>query len=136
MLSIGSLVRAAKSEPSRKDHESDAVTAPAPEVKKTPRKRAPKGSVGQLVDRVLASGKGVTAVEIKAHAADEHESMIAGPSIRSHLRLGREAGRYFEKGGRWYLAETAILEKQETADPAGDQAASDLGRLGYLASRI
>jgi hypothetical protein len=82
------------------------------------RKRAPKGTVGVLVDRALNNGSGKTPDEIKASATGDHEQMVAVASIRSHLRAGADQGRYRKQGYRWF----AISRVENPAtDPAPAQ---------------
>ena len=68
------------------------------------RQRAPKGSVVKFINRVLTSAdQGLTPQEIQTYASDEYERMIKVASIRGDLRAGRNAGRYNEQRGQWFL---------------------------------
>lgn len=84
------------------------------------RRRAPKGSVGTLVDRALANGGGLTLAEIGATAQNDLERMIAGTSIRAHLKKGEGAGVYREDVGKWYRVGIVdeATEDASTARPA------------------
>ena len=84
------------------------------------RRRAPKGSVGTLVDRALANGGGLTLAEIGGTAQNDLERMIAGTSIRAHLKKGEGAGIYREDAGRWYRVDV-VHEAAEIA-PSTDSA--------------
>lgn len=69
------------------------------------RKRAPKGLVRKVIKRALTARPGLTPAEMEATAQGDLEKMIRASSYRSELRNGREAGRYREDGGRWFLVE-------------------------------
>jgi hypothetical protein len=84
------------------------------------RKRAPKGTVGMMVERVLNNGSGKTPDEIKAHAVTDYERMVAVPSIRSHLRIGVKEGRYRKRGSRWYAIHSVEGETTATQAPESD----------------
>ena len=90
------------------------------------RRRAPKGSVGNLVDRALADGGGLTLLEIGATARDDVERMIAGTSIRAHLKKGESAGLYREEAGRWYAVGSTAEEPEESTESVTDDAPADL----------
>lgn len=68
------------------------------------RKRAPRGSVGRLVQRVItaAADQGAIGADFMEARNGDLEMMIQESSIRSELRRGREAGEYIEKDGRWF----------------------------------
>jgi hypothetical protein len=68
------------------------------------RKRAPRGSVGRLVQRVItaAADQGAIGADFMEARNGDLEMMIQESSIRSELRRGREAGEYIEKEGRWF----------------------------------
>lgn len=86
----------------------------------TLRRRAPKGSVGNLVDRSLAQGEGLTLGEIGATAQNDLERMIAGTSIRAHLKKGEASGLYREEAGRWFrvVDDTEASDVPQTTEPA------------------
>ncbi|MCY4549865.1 MAG: hypothetical protein OXC28_15985 [Defluviicoccus sp.] len=100
------------------------------------RKRAPRGSVRRLVERVLGDHPGSTAPEIAGRAADHVERSVKLASIRVELRNGLAQQRYVSDNGRWSLAgasgEDAVPEAADT--PRGEEAATggeeDGGRLG------
>ena len=73
-------------------------------------KRAPRGSVRRLVERVLNGHPGATASEIAGHAATDIERSVKSASIRIELYSGGKQGRYLSDKGRWSLA---------VSDPAG-----------------
>jgi hypothetical protein len=119
---IDRLMRAARSEVGEATLASPATMTISSERKR----RAPKGSVGAFVDRVLANGADATVREIQERAIDDTERMVAPGSIRAHLRTGREAGLYVERRGRWYAVRQEGQKSTETADPARGHAASAL----------
>ena len=83
------------------------------------RKRAPRGSVGGLIDRSLAPGDGLTIADIAATAQTDVERMIAGTSIRAHLKKGEAIGLYREEGGLWYASGgrgPEAVDRPESAD--------------------
>ena len=85
----------------------------------TGRKRAPRGSVGGLIDRALAPGDGLTIADIAATAQTDVERMIAGTSIRAHLKKGEAIGLYREEGGLWYASGgrgPEAVDRPESAD--------------------
>ena len=79
------------------------------------RKRAPRGSVRSLIDRVLSSRPGLRPIEILAHAETDYEKMVKAPSLRNQLQRGLKQGQYRSTHGRWYLADP---RKNETEDPS------------------
>lgn len=107
--------------PARQFH-SEAATGDAGAT----RRRAPKGSVGNLIDRALADGRGLTLMEIGATARDDVERMIAGTSIRAHLKKGESAGLYREEAGRWYAVGGTAEEPEEGTESVTDDAPADL----------
>ena len=123
---IARLVRVAQSRSIEAplDAADRAVAVREPRISERKR-RAPKGAVSALVNRVLEETEGPTVAEIKDRAADDIERSIAASSIRAHLRGGRDLGRYVERHGRWYRTEPEH-ESDEAANPAGGRAASDL----------
>jgi hypothetical protein len=68
------------------------------------RKRAPRGSVGRLVARVIDEKRmeGAVAADFPAARKDGMEAMIRVSSIRSELQRGESAGEYESRDGRWY----------------------------------
>lgn len=95
---------------------------PSPDDVATIRRRAPKGSVGTLVDRALANDGGLTLAEIGATAQNDLERMIASTSIRAHLKKGEGAGVYREDAGRWYRVEVVhgAAEGPSTTEPTDE----------------
>ncbi|MFZ1430932.1 MAG: hypothetical protein WAS21_29745 [Geminicoccaceae bacterium] len=96
----------------------------------TIRRRAPKGSVGTLVDRALANDGGLTLAEIGATAQNDLERMIAGTSIRAHLKKGEGAGVYREEAGKWYRVDVAqemteVPSTTESTDESWSTSTSD-----------
>ena len=97
------------------------------------RKRAPRGSVPRLVDRVLRAHPGSTVADIAGHAADDTERSVKVASIRVELRNGRIQDRYVSDNGRWShagaeataqaLAETAASGSATDSSSDSDQAA-------------
>lgn len=100
------------------------------------RKRAPRGSVRRLVERVLGDHPGSTPPEIAGRAADAVERSVKLTSIRVELRNGLARQRYLSDNGRWTLAgasgEDAVPEAAKT--PRGEETANggkeEGGRLG------
>ena len=66
-------------------------------------KRAPKGTVRALVERVLRHRPELTAREIVDRAEGDAERLVKLGSIRAELQTGRKQGRYESEGGRWSL---------------------------------
>ena len=69
------------------------------------RKRAPKGTVRSLINRVLSSRPGLKPIQILAHAETDHEKMVQPPSLRNQLRRGLKQGQYRSTRGCWHLAD-------------------------------
>ncbi len=66
-------------------------------------KRAPRGSVRELVQRVLNNRTaGVTVSEIYQLRQGPSEEMIERASIRTELKRGELEGRYEERHGLWF----------------------------------
>ena len=84
------------------------------------RKRAPKGTVPALVERVLRAQPGSTAREILSRAASDAERSVPLTSIRTHLNVGRTRGRYAATDGRWSLAGSQAGEATGTQGPETD----------------
>lgn len=82
------------------------------------RKRAPKGLVREVIKRALTAHPGLTPAEMEATAQGDLEKMIRASSYRSELRNGREAGRYREDGGKWFLVEKMKAEDSQTSIPS------------------
>lgn len=93
------------------------------------RKRAPRGSVRRLVERVLGDHPGSTPPEIAGRAADDVERSVKLASIRVELHNGLKQKRYLSEDGRWSLAgrsgEDGAAEAADT--PRGKE---EGGRLG------
>lgn len=83
-------------------------------------KRAPKGTVRALVERVLRDRPGLTAREIVAGAGSDAERLVKLGSIRAELQTGRKQGRYQSEGGRWSL----MASPTEGGDGAPDAPSS------------
>ena len=83
--------------------DSDAVES----EQAPPRHRAPKGLVGEMVQRVMTEqdNAGVTADQILDGAKTDLERMVKKSSVRGELRAGRHKGLYTLSNGRWFLAE-------------------------------
>lgn len=96
----------------------------------TIRRRAPKGSVGTLVDRALANGGGLTLAEIGATAQNDLERMIAGTSIRAHLKKGEGAGVYREDAGKWYRVGSVDAATEEVSTAESRDASWPTGMSG------
>ncbi len=97
---IGRIVQAAHGEPQRNGHDTKESRP-----QKGPKGRAPSGSAGALVDRVLGERgqKGATSSEIHGAAKTPVEKMVSYSGVRFVLAQGREKGRYRNKGGKWFL---------------------------------
>ena len=78
-------------------------------------RRAPKGTVRALVDRVLRDRPGLNVQEILDRADTDAERLVKLSSIGMELTRGRQQGRYEATDGRWSLA----------APSSGDAAAQD-----------
>ena len=83
------------------------------------RRRAPRGSVRELIRRALSSRPGLVPADILAEAETDYERMIQPASVRNELRRGRAAGRYRRSRGHWYLAEAGNDEAE--GNPSQDQ---------------
>ena len=102
------------------------------------RRRAPRGSVRRLVERVLGDHPGSTPPEIAGRAADDVERSVKLASIRVELHNGLKQKRYLADNGRWSLASAQASEAKGVTDaadsPGGEDAATggkeDGGRLG------
>ncbi len=100
------------------------------------RKRAPRGSVRRLVERVLGEHPGSTPPEIAGRAADDAERSVKLASIRVELSNGRTQERYASDNGRWSLAGASGADAvPEAADTSGGEEAAtggteEGGRLG------
>ena len=102
--------------------------APATRSASKPRtsggKRAPRGMVRALVERVLRDRPGLTAKEILDCAATDAERLVKLTSIRVELHTGRRQNRYDSRDGRWSLAasSSAVEEGEPNAPkaPAAD----------------
>ena len=68
--------------------------------------RAPRGSAGALIRRVLSEvgDQGATTFNIKDAAVTEFERMVTMSAIRNELKIGERDRRYRQTGGVWYLA--------------------------------
>ena len=72
------------------------------------RVRAARGSVDNLINRVLGGASdGASAVQIQERAQTPEEKMASLSGIRFALDRGRDAGRYRNEGGKWFLKEGA-----------------------------
>ncbi len=82
------------------------------------RKRAPRGLPRKLVNRVLSDNSfiGTSPQDIEDAAITDDEKMIALSTIRGELRKGKEAGRYTEEDGLWYLDLSASIEAGDHDD--------------------
>lgn len=118
------VLRAARSNQDTTEQALVAVSR-SDSAEREPRKRAPKGTVEVLVGRTLADGRGRKPDEIKEHAENDDERMIAVSSIRAHLRKGEKEGRYVRRGGRWHGVTIVTTEKPEATDPVGGRVASE-----------
>jgi hypothetical protein len=63
--------------------------------------RAPRGSVGMLIDRVLTErgSQGATAAQIWESSTQK----VSYSGVRLALNRGQDKGRYRYKDGRWFL---------------------------------
>jgi hypothetical protein len=71
--------------------------------------RAPRGSVDELINRVLSERdqQGATATEIEQSANSPTEKTASLSGIRFALDRGRKQGRLLNREGRWFLNVTA-----------------------------
>jgi hypothetical protein len=87
---------------------SGKLPASNPSLKHETEKRAPRGSAGALVDRVLsdAGDKGTTVLGILKMADTEFEKMVSPSAVRNWLRENelKNPPRYRQYAGVWYLA--------------------------------
>jgi len=74
------------------------------------KERAPKGTAKALIERVLKEHgqRGATPLEIQNAAATDIEKLASFAGIRFALNQGREAQRFRNKRGRWYLRPSEI----------------------------
>ena len=91
------------------------------------RRRAPRGSVRRLVERVLGEHPGSTPPEIAGRAADDIERSVKLASIRVELHNGVKQKRYLANNGRWSLAGASREDGvREATDTSGrEEAATD-----------
>ena len=109
-----SLIRAVIADSDKRAHEEilARISGNAPtyssSTKHDTEKRAPRGSAGALVDRVLseAGDKGTTVVGILKMADTEFEKMVSPSAVRNWLRENelKNPPRYRQHAGVWYLA--------------------------------
>ena len=97
------------------DHDIDDTREGKPSEQD--RKRAPKGTVGRLVDRALAaaSPNGLRTQDILDAAEDEFERMVKAASIRGRLRNGVGEGKYREDNGVWFLDQDSKSDARSTS---------------------
>ena len=90
------------------------------------RRRAPRGSVRRLVQRVLGDHPGSIPSEIAGPAADDVERSVKLASIRIELRNGLAQRRYLADNGRWSLAGASGEDgaPQGAGAPGGEDAAA------------
>ena len=88
-------------------------------------KRAPRGSVSDLVERASRGGQALTPPEILERAATDTERLIKLASIRTRLHSGRRTGRYASSDGRRSLASGSGAS--EAAPPAEASSGSETG---------
>jgi len=67
--------------------------------------RAARGSVDRLINRVLAERGDAGAGAMQIHEAATPEEQASYSGIRFALERGRDAGRYINHDGRWFLKE-------------------------------
>ena len=85
-------------------------------------KRAPKGTVRALVERVLRDRPGLAAREIVDGADGDTERLVKLGSIRAELQTGRKQGRYGSEGGRWSLTASPPRGGDGTPDAPSSRA--------------
>ena len=78
------------------------------------RKRAPKGTVRGLINRVLLLSPGLKPMEIIELAETDYEKMVHTTSLRNQLRRGLKQGQYLCAHSRWYLAGPKTDEPEGT----------------------
>ena len=99
------------------------------------RKRAPKGTVRSLINRVLSSRPGLKPKQILAHAETANEKMVQPPSLRNQLRRGLKQGQYRSTHGRWHLADPKKNEAE--GNPSEDKpSASNTSHGGSYAPTL
>jgi hypothetical protein len=74
---------------------------------KYPSRRAPPGIPDELIIRVLRERgpQGASSREIEAAAQSDLEKLVSQSGIRFALDRGRQAGKYRNEHGRWFLVE-------------------------------
>ena len=95
---IARIVKAAQGAPAATNG-SDVTETPAK------KERAPAGTAKTLIERVLAERgqRGATPQEIKEAAQNSVEKLASFSGIRFALEKGREAQKYKNKHGKWFL---------------------------------
>lgn len=106
--------------PRARRNDGSSASPPARKPRAGAGKRAPKGSVRALVERVLRDRPGLTAREIVDRADGDAERLVKPGSIRAELQTGRKQGRYESEGGRWSLSSSV----PEGGDGAPDMSSS------------
>jgi hypothetical protein len=101
---ISRIVQAAQGQPKHNGHDAgdDSLRR---DLKKGGSGRAPRGAVGQFIDRVLSERglSGATSSEIFKAAKTPTEKMCSYSGVRFTLSQGKDKGRYRNKDGKWFL---------------------------------
>src|SRR6478735_1588194 len=105
---ITGLVRALVAEAERRGEQRalDRIRAAIGVAEEPAVAASPPSPVRQFHSEVATGDAGAT-------ARDDVERMIAGTSIRAHLKKGESAGLYREEAGRWYAVGGTAEEPEE-----------------------
>lgn len=82
------------------------------------RNRAPRGTARTLIHRAMRGGGGIEPKAAVGAAETEMERRISVSAIRAELRRGKDSGRYVERAGRWFLAESEKEAEAPTKEPS------------------